>query len=220
MGERLVGEQVGPDLPTLLSRANWDEKDPMRDGRVKWLLNELDSICSSLALHNLCIDIIREHQGGKNPPPAIPIDCSEAEREDGIQQRPNQEGRIHERDIQFAWKGLLALRKSESGDSKDDVLLLLLVLAENPEIEAGFTGQWPIKAIVVLLNARDRNRSWTPRNVDNIKEKLARWIAKKKQGFNHFEDFLAFLAGVGRKLESGKGTGDGYRDASRDRSLH
>ena len=93
------------------------------------------------------------------------------------------------------------MRKSEREDPEDDVLALLQVLATNPEIEAGFSSQWPIKAIVDLLNATDCTRSWTQRSVDNAKEKLGRWIAKKKAGLDDFDDFEALLVRVGRELE-------------------
>jgi hypothetical protein len=219
--EEVFGGKLEPELPALLSRANWDENDPERDGRVIWLLNELDGICSSRALHNLCVDIIRERQGGKNPPLTVPIGHTEAESDRGIQQGPDQDDGIHEQDIQFAWKGLLALRTSESDDPEDGVLLLLRVLAENPEIEASFSSQWPIKAIVVLLNARDRHRSWDQRKVDNIKERLARWIVPKEKAFDDFEDFVAFLARIARKLESRDGGESDYgrgRDRNRVRA--
>jgi hypothetical protein len=210
MREELFGSEQGAELPALLSRANWDETDPTRDRRVVWLLSELDGICSSLALQHLCVDILRERQGGKAPPATVSIDCSSAGNDSGIRQSPDQDSRIHEQDIQFAWKGLLALRTSECADSEDSVLLLLRVLVENPELEASFCSQWPIKAIADRLNAQDRSRSWDQRRVDNAKEKLGRWIAKKKRGFDDFEDFVALLARIGRKLESAPGTESGF----------
>jgi hypothetical protein len=76
----------------------------------------------------------------------------------------------------------------------------LRALAKHPEIEAHFSGQWPIAAIVDLLNADDQAQSWKPRRVDNAKEKLARWVANKKRGLAEFDDFEAILARVGRTL--------------------
>ena len=76
-------------------------------------------------------------------------DGPEAETHEILTQSPDQTRRMHEQDIEFAWKGLLILRMRECSDLEDDVLLLLRVLAENPEIEASFTTQWPIKAIVI-----------------------------------------------------------------------
>jgi hypothetical protein len=192
------------ELPALLDRTGWDEKDPARDKRVAWLLTELDDVCSSLALRNLCVDITRERQGGRRARP-VPIDGVEAENDEGMKQGPNQSDGIHELEIRFAWKGLLAMRKSEVDHPQDDVLLLLRVLAENPELEAGFSSQWPIKAIVNLLNKQYPTRSWSQRHVDNLKEKLERWIAKKRRGVDDFADFEALLTRVGRKLSEPQG---------------
>ena len=99
-------------------------------------------------------------------------------------------------------------------DLEDDVLLLLRVLAENPEIEASFTTQWPVKAIVISMNAADSRRAWDQRSVDNVKEKLARWIAKKKteNGIIDFDDCFAFLARIARKLGKENGRGKQYTE--------
>ena len=173
------GRQHTPEALAVLSRPNWNDGDPDRDIRVTWLLNELDAICSTTALHNLCIDIIREQQGSKVAR-TIPIEFCGAETLETLRQPPNQARRIHEQHVELAWKGLLALRMRECSDPDDDVLLLIRVLAGNPEIEANFTTQWPIKAIVLFMNASDHRRAWDQRSVDNVKEKLARWISKKE----------------------------------------
>jgi hypothetical protein len=183
----------------LLDGAHWDEQDPARDGRVRWLLNELNDVCSSLALKHLCVDIMRERQGGRVSK-TISIEVAETENDDRLRLDASQDLDIHERDTWFAWQGLIAMWQSEHRDRDDDVLVLLRALAEHSEIEAHFSGQWPIKAIVDLLNAQDRTQSWAPRRVDNAKEKLARWVANKKRGLAEFDDFEAILARVGRRL--------------------
>jgi hypothetical protein len=200
---------LGSELPNLLDRNSWSETDPTGDVRVRWLLNELNDICSSLALGNLCRDLIRERQGGKRKRPHVPIDGTELENEKAMQHEPIQAARLQDCDLRLAWKGLLAWRQSECNSADDDVLAVLTVLAEHPEIESGFSSQWPIKEIVRLLNARDGQPVWTQRKVDNAKEKLGRWITKKKQGLDDYEDFEALLVRIGRKLEDKERSADG-----------
>jgi hypothetical protein len=136
----------------------------------------------------------------------MPIDLPEAETYEALTQHSDQTHQMHEQDIESAWKGLLALRTGECSDPDDDVLLLLRVLVKNPEIEASFTTQWPIKAIVAFMNAIDSHRAWDQRGVDNVKEKLARWISKKKieYGIIAFDDFVAILVRISRKLRNGE----------------
>jgi len=133
------GESQFPSL-ALLNRTHWDEQDPARDGRVRWLLNELADVCSSRALKHLCVDIIRERHGRHSN--TDPIDENDARlRVDAI-----QDCDIHERDTWFAWQGLIAMWQSEHRDPDDDVLVLLRTLAKHSDVEAHFSGQWPINA--------------------------------------------------------------------------
>ena len=144
------------------------------------------------------MDIIRERHGRHSN--TDPIDENDARlRVDAI-----QDCDIHERDTWFAWEGLIAMWQSEHRDPDDDVLVLLRTLAKHSDVEAHFSGQWPINAIVDLLNADNRTQSWKPRRVDNAKEKLARWVANKKRVLAEFDDFEAVLAQVGRRLAEAK----------------
>ena len=48
------------ELAFLLERKRWNELHPDEDIRTHWLLNELNSVCSFVALRNLCVDIDRQ----------------------------------------------------------------------------------------------------------------------------------------------------------------
>jgi hypothetical protein len=198
--EKKPATEFQHELLRLLDRTTWDETDPTRDRRVAWMLNELDDVCSPLALRNLCVDITRERQGGRRAR-TVSIEGVAADEHEILAEQAEQAERIQDEDTRLAWRGLIGMWKSECGNPGDDVLIVLTLLAEHPELETGFGSQWPIKMITNLLNEKNVKSSWNQRKVDNAKERLARWITKKKQGLYNFDDFEALLARVGRKLE-------------------
>jgi hypothetical protein len=83
----------------------------------------------------------------------------------------------------------------------DDLLLLLQLLADEPELlEEDWGTQWPIQRIVELLSERPPPRDWNQTQVDNAKRRLTGWIGRlmRKNGFDEV-DLEALFAAVAKK---------------------
>jgi hypothetical protein len=63
----------------------------------------------------------------------------------------------------------------------EDVSILLSLMAHDPEIQAGFGSEWPIRKIVDALNQRHPNPTWNDDRVDNAKKRLRNWIGRMKR---------------------------------------
>lgn len=194
-------------LEELMDPRGWDEGHPANDRRVVWLLDELAKVFGPVAMRHLAIDIRRKRNvAGRSKDTgsaSVPID--DVDRAGRLVQEPDQEPVIDANDIRFAWIGLVAAAEREF-EPDDDVLRLLRALRDDPELEADFGSQWPIRAIANCLNAQHPADPWTDRRVDNAKEKLMRWVLamKRKHGMDDV-DLRSMLACLGRKIDAAAG---------------
>jgi hypothetical protein len=88
----------------------------------------------------------------------------------------------------------------------DDVLLLLKLLADRPDIlDDTSGGQWPIRRIVALLSERSPARACTEDQVDNAKRRLIGWIVRlMRRNQLDATDLEGLFAAVSRKTESNR----------------
>jgi hypothetical protein len=185
-----------------LSRGAIDEQDPMRDGRVAWLVDE---VCNRQALLHRYEDVRRRERGGKwdgSGYPLVQVDDRTLEQLGGYEdvEEGHQNG-LDAGDSGRAWSGLVKLVQHQFG-LNDDVTNLVKLLAEDLDVQESFGSQWPIGKIVRALNERDRTGSWNDDRVENAKRRLTKWVIKVKstQGLDAI-DFRALLARYARESE-------------------
>lgn len=173
-----------------------DLKNPSRDGRVVWLIQEIGG---ATALVHRYEDILRERFGRTRAEGGRPF------VQPGIENEPEQsepeifEGDLlREADVRNAWHGLKKMVHKEFKAS-DDVLLVVTLLIDTPHIMENCLSQWPIKDMVVLLNKRWPNPSWNGQRVDNAKRRLGGWIQRLMSQNNlDATDLEALFARVAR----------------------
>jgi len=75
----------------------------------------------------------------------------------------------------------------------------LQVLAHDPEVQAGFGVEWPVRKITEALNIIYPVPPWNDDRVENAKKRLRNWIGgiKRDHGLDQ-TDLLALFARYGR----------------------
>jgi hypothetical protein len=169
--------------------------DPRNDSRVLWLIAEIGG---SQAIQHRFEDIKRERYGRGGRLRQLPGEGpNQPEPEPST---PPNEGARHLEDLRDSWRGMLTVARKDFADG-DDVLLLLQLLADEPELlEESWGHQWPIQRIVELLSERPPPRDWEQVKVDNAKRRLTSWVVRlmRKNGFDRV-DLEAFFASVAKK---------------------
>jgi hypothetical protein len=104
----------------------------------------------------------------------------------------------HDWDVQRAWIGMLVIA-SRRFKPHEDVQKLLQVLAHDPEVQAGFGVEWPVRQIVEALNIIHPDPPWNDDRVENAKKRLRNWIGgiKRDHGLDQI-DLMALFARYGR----------------------
>jgi hypothetical protein len=208
-----LASEIWLKLVSTLSPANNDSgivqralgaADPRNDDRVLWLIAEIGG---SQAIQHRFEDIKRERygRGGRLKQPGEELN----EVEDGPL-TPQYGSARHLHDLRDIWRGMLIVARQDFAEA-DDVLLLLQLLADEPELlEESWGHQWPIQRIVELLSERPPPRDWNQTQVDNAKRRLTGWIGRlmRENGFDEV-DLEAFFAAVARKKS--KALDDGER---------
>jgi hypothetical protein len=67
------------------------------------------------------------------------------------------------------------------GEAGADVLLLLDLMAHDPEVQSGFGAEWPVSQIVSALNLKHSIPLWNDDRVENAKKRLKNWIVRLKR---------------------------------------
>jgi|SRR5215470_526064 len=216
-------------LPALLRR-NDDERDPQRDERVIWLIQQIGG---PRALAHRYEDMHRERWGRWRESGYRSVQISAlntnvgagteneedmlgryADRSHSLHEQP--EDPHHAGEIEGAWRGLLALAERKFKPD-DDVSLLLGVLAQDSDVQAGFGSGWPVRTIVEALNRRHPTSPWGDDRVDNAKKRLKGWIVriKREQGLDTI-DLMSLFVRVAREREEGA-SATGARTAAAQR---
>ena len=206
----------GEQLPSAASfQTNAD--DPEKDERVHWLIQEVGG---RRALNHRFEDIRRRRWGRaqgfgyrmvqisalSNAGPEADRDediLAQQEQRDG-QQEENEDPH-HNRDIRRAWTGMLAVASTRF-KPHEDARKLLDLLARDPDVQAGFGLEWPVRKIVDALNIMDPDPPWNDDRIENAKKRLRNWIGgiKREYGLDQ-TDLLALFARYGRSAASGAG---------------
>ena len=167
---------------------------PERDGRVVWLIEEIGGFA---AIAHRYEDILRQRYGRVRPEGGRPIlQLDDEDEADEIGPKPDRA--LQWADAHRVWRGLL-IRANVQFQQRDDVSMLLRLMADHPDIlEDSSTNQWPIAKMVALLNERFPPPSWTVDRVDNAKRRLVNWIKRlmRESGLDatDLEDLLARVA--------------------------
>jgi hypothetical protein len=183
-----------------LSRGGLDERDPVRDSRVAWLI---DDTCNRQALFHRYEDMRRRDRGGKwdgSGYPLVAVDHETIEQLSGHYDPTEEEtDSLAAEDARRAWEGLVELASRQFGPD-DDVVALVQVLAEDRDTQDSFASQWPIGKIVLALNRRGSGAAWNDDRVDNAKRRLTKLIVRIKQA-NGLDavDLRALLARYARE---------------------
>jgi hypothetical protein len=121
----------------------------------------------------------------------------------------------HDRDVRRAWIGMLAIA-SRRFKPHEDVQKLLQVLAHDPEVQACFGVEWPVRKIVERLNFVHPDPPWNDDRVENAKKRLRNWIGgiKRDHGLDQ-TDLLALFARYGRANAAVAGSGSSAASKTR-----
>jgi hypothetical protein len=193
------------DLPF---RTNMDT--PEQDDRVRWLIKEVGG---RRALEHRFEDMRRQRWGrwhglgyrmsqilSVTSEPGIDRDEEMLTQRDGHTRelQEDHEDPHHDRDVRRAWMGMLAIA-SRQFKPHEDVRKLLQVLAHDPEIQACFGVEWPIRKITEVLNIVHPDPPWNDDRVENAKKRLRNWIGgiKRDHGLDQ-TDLMALFARYGR----------------------
>jgi hypothetical protein len=209
------GDVPADDLSAPPTTWMTEDGDPKLDGRVAWLLGEIGG--RRVLSHRY--EDTRRRRWGRWQESGYRVVQISALRSDGeagnvsedemlsrladsshpLRQEPDDPH--HESDMRRVWIGILALAETEFV-AHDDVSILLRLLSEDSDIQAGFGTEWPIRQIVNALNASKPARPWSDDRVDNAKKRLRNWIGrlKRKQGLDS-TDLMAMFARYARKRE-------------------
>jgi hypothetical protein len=205
-----LASEIWLKLVSTLSPANNDSgiirgavgaADPRNDDRVLWLIAEIGG---SQAIQHRFEDIRRERygRGGRLKQPGEKPN----EDEPGAS-TPQYGSPRHLQDLRDVWRGMLIVARQDFAGT-DDLLLLLQLLADEPELlEESWGHQWPIQRIVELLSNRPPPRDWNQTLVDNAKRRLTGWIGRlmRKNGFDEV-DLEALFAAVAKKGSKARDT--------------
>jgi hypothetical protein len=182
---------------------------PEQDDRVRWLIKEVGG---QRALKHRFEDMRRQRWGrwhglGYRTSQISALTNGEPDRDEEIVPRQREhahelqedcEDPHHERDVRRAWIGMLAVA-SRRFKPHEDVQKLLQVLAHDPEVQAGFGVEWPVREIVEALNTVHPDPPWNDDRVENAKKRLRNWIGgiKRDHGLDQ-TDLMALFARYGR----------------------
>jgi hypothetical protein len=180
------------DTPT----PDWTvDNDPKRDGRVTWLIAEIGGRQALGHRH----EDIRRRLYGRWKEGGYKVDQLADEHVADLAVDPIDP--LEDEDNRRAWRGLLAAAKTEF-EPTEDVSVLLDLLASDPEIQAGFGSEWPVRQIVDTLNGRKPARPWNDDRVDNAKKRLKGWIGRIRRKYEiDPEDLMHLFAQYARKQE-------------------
>jgi hypothetical protein len=139
---------------------------------------------------------------------------SETDRdEDILAQQEMRDGRLqedhedphHDSDVRRAWAGMLAAA-SHRFKPHEDVRKLLDLLARDPDVQADFGAEWPVRKLADALNIIDPDPPWNDDRIENAKKRLRNWIGglKRDHGLDQ-TDLMALFARYGRAAASGAG---------------
>lgn len=163
--------RANEEVPTVWAISD----DPERDERVVWLI---DQVGGQRALMHRQEDIRRRLHGGKSKGGEYRQVPLKTEHIKDLSIPPDDP---HcQRDIRDAWYGLLKMAASEF-KAGDDVLLLLDLMAHDPEVRARFRKEWPVCQIVRALNVKYPTSPWNDDRVENAKKRLKNWIVRLKR---------------------------------------
>jgi hypothetical protein len=167
--------------------------DPKRDERVAWLI---DQIGGPHALKHRYEDIRRRRHGGKWREGSYRQVQLEAEHIEHL--GVDADDPHHDDDVRQIWRGVMAMAASEF-DAKADVLVLLTLMAQDPDIQAGFGAAWPIAQMVDVLNRRYPDTRWNDDRVENAKKRLKNWIGRLQRAHGlDANDLMDLFARHGR----------------------
>jgi hypothetical protein len=189
-----------------LAKGPVDERDPTRDARVNWLIEDT---CNRQALFHRYEDMRRRDRGGKwdgSGYPLVAVDQQTIEQLSGHYDPTEEEtSALQAEDSRRAWEGLVELAVRQFGPD-DDVVALVQVLAEDRNTQESFGSQWPIGKIVRALNQRAPGETWNDDRVDNAKRRLTKLIVRIKQA-NGLDavDLRALLARYARERRAAAG---------------
>jgi hypothetical protein len=184
---------------------------PEQDDRVRWLIKEVGG---QRALKHRFEDMRRQRWGrwhglGYRMSQISTLTNGETgmdrdeetlthQREHAHELQEDREDPLHDRDVQLAWIGMLAAA-SRRFKPHDDVQKLLQVLGHDPEVQACFGVEWPVRKITKALNIIHPDPPWKDDRVENAKKRLRNWIGgiKRDHGLDQ-TDLMALFARYGR----------------------
>jgi hypothetical protein len=186
---------ISKKIPTAIS------DDPGQDERVIWLILQVGGPGALKHRHE---DIRRRNRGGKWRDEGYRQVQLEMAHIAGLSVEPDDP--YHEIYLRMVWRGLLKTAVSQFRPGVD-VLLLLDVMAHDPEVRAGFGAEWPVSQIVSALNQINPVPPWNDDRVDNAKKRLKNWIVRLKRIYGLDTDGLKDLfARRGREAGAFVGT--------------
>jgi hypothetical protein len=179
-----------------LTNLTTNEHDPICDGRVIWLLQEIGGLQAIAHRHE---DILRRRHGRTVPGLGRPTVQHDGEDETADVQ--NDRNALEFEDAKRIWLGLSIMAEREF-ESNEDVSKLLSLLAQFPSVFEDSSGQWPVARLVMLLNEYYPPPDWRDRRVEDAKSRLQRWIGRlmRRNGLD-ITDLEALFARVARQLE-------------------
>lgn len=188
--------------------------DPEKDERVRWLIQEVGG---RRALKHRFEDIRRRRWGRAQGLGYRMVQISalgdagpETDRDEDILAQQEQRDHLqedredphHDRDVRRAWTGILAAASSRF-KPHEDVRKLLDLLASDPDVQAGFGAEWPVRKIVDALNIVDPDPPWNDDRIENAKKRLRNWIGGMKRDYGLDQtDLMALFARYGRTAPS------------------
>jgi hypothetical protein len=169
--------------------------DPKRDGRVSWLVAEIGGRQALAHRH----EDIRRRLYGRWKEGSYKVEQLADEHVVDLAVDPVDP--LEDEDNRRAWRGLLAAAKTEFKPN-EDVSVLLDLLANDSEVQAGFGSEWPVRQIVDTLNRRNPVRPWNDDRVDNAKKRLKGWIGRLRRKYEiEPADLMHLFAQYARKQE-------------------
>ncbi len=190
-GDSQAGAAEGDD-----PKPDWTvDNDPKQDGRVTWLIAEIGGRQALGHRH----EDIRRRLYGRWKEGSYKVEQLADEHVADLAVDPIDP--LEDEDNRRAWRGLLAAAKTEFKPT-EDVSVLLDLLASDPEIQAGFGSEWPVRQIVETLNRRKPARPWNDDRVDNAKKRLKGWIGRIRRKYQiDPSDLMHLFAQYARKQE-------------------
>jgi hypothetical protein len=163
------GDESGDN--SLLAPTLAADNEPACDGRVIWLISQIGG---RLALAQRSEDM-RRGRFGRKPGGGYRTEQLDDSHVNQLVSDPDEP--LDEEDNRKVWLGVRIAARSEFKPS-EDVARLLDLMANNPDIQAGFDGGWPVSSIVKALNQLHPNPPWNDDRVENAKKRLKSWISR------------------------------------------